>query len=69
MEELIGAELIGAELMGAELIGAAELEQSADANGMGTVSVAPASVIKVVVHPQAGIDAPVYDTGNASGLP
>ena len=33
-------------------------EQSADANGIGTVSVAPASVIRVVVHPQVGIGAP-----------
>jgi len=40
----------------AELIGADE--QSAEANGIGTVSVAPASVIRVVVHPHVGIGAP-----------
>jgi hypothetical protein len=33
-------------------------EQSAEASGIGTVSVAPASVIRVVVHPQVGIGAP-----------
>jgi hypothetical protein len=33
-------------------------EQSAEASGIGTVSVAPASVIRVVVHPQAGIGPP-----------
>lgn len=57
----IGAELYAIELIGPELTGAGVLigaEQSADANGIGTVSVAPASVIRVVVHPQVGIGAP-----------
>jgi len=61
-----GAELTGAEETGAgaELTGAAE--QSADANGIGTVSVAPASVMRVVVQPHVGIGAPEYDTALAA---
>ena len=52
---------VGAGGAGAEVVtgaGAGVVEQSAEANGIGTVSVAPASVIRVVVHPQVGIGAP-----------
>jgi len=48
----------GADEYGADEAGGAADEQSADANGIGTVSVAPASVIRVVVHPHVGIGAP-----------
>lgn len=58
-EDIGGADdmLIGPELTGAGMLIGAD-EQSADASGIGTVSVAPASVIRVVVHPQVGIGAP-----------
>jgi len=49
-----------------ELAGAAE--QSADANGIGTVSVAPASVMRVVVHPHVGIGPPEYETALAAAI-
>ena len=38
--------------------GAAELLQSAEANGIGTVSVWSDSVMMVEVHPQVGIGGP-----------
>ena len=56
-----GAGGAGAEVIIAEEEAGADAgadEQSAEANGIGTVSVAPASVIRVVVHPQVGIGAP-----------
>jgi hypothetical protein len=43
----------------AYVVGEAVEEQSAPATGIGTVSVAPASVMRVVVHPQVGMEAPV----------
>jgi len=57
-EETGGADEYGADEYGTDEAGGAADEQSADANGIGTVSVAPASVIRVVVHPHVGIGAP-----------
>lgn len=70
MDDAGGAdEYTAEEVTGAaeELAGAAD-EQSADANGIGTVSVAPASVMRVVVQPHVGIGAPEYDTALAALL-
>ena len=65
MDETGGADETGAELTGAEETGAAD-EQPADAKGMGTVSVAPASVMRVVVQPHVGIGPPEYETALAA---
>ena len=62
----IAEDMAGAEDIDIGALAGAD-EQSADASGIGTVSVWPASVMRVVVQPQVGIGAP-DGAGAASGM-
>jgi len=57
-EDVATAETDAGYVGAADDAGAASDEQSAEANGIGTVSVAPPSVMRVVVQPHAGIGPP-----------